>query len=69
MTTSRRGPLLDALVREAKRVGCDDEKDVIANAIGYMIQGFAAMASLIGLTLLALARRPELLAQVDADRS
>lgn len=65
---AKRGPLLDALVTEAKRAGCDDENDVIANAVGTMIQGYAAMASLIGLTLLALARRPELLAQVMADR-
>lgn len=65
----QRGPLLDALVREARRVGCEDEKDVIANAIGYMVQGYAAMASSIGLTLLALARRPALQAQIAADRT
>jgi cytochrome P450 len=65
----QRGPLLDALAREAERVGCGDERDVIANAIGYMVQGYAAMASLIGLTLLALARRPALRAQVAADRT
>ncbi|QCI63502.1 cytochrome P450 [Phreatobacter stygius] len=64
-----RGPLLGALVREARLAGCDDEKDVVANAIGYMIQGYAAMASLIGSTLLALARRPALRAEVDADRT
>jgi cytochrome P450 len=39
-----------------------------ANAIGYLLQGYAATASLIGLTLLALARRPSLRAQVEADR-
>lgn len=65
---AKRGPLLDALVNEAKRTQCDDEDDIIANAIGLMIQGYAAMASLIGLTLLAIARRPELSAQVMADR-
>jgi len=64
----RRGPLLAALIREAGRVGCNDEKDIIANAIGYMIQGFGAMAGLVGLVLLALARRPALLAEVSADR-
>ena len=62
-----RGPLLDALVLEAGRAGCD-EKDIVANAVGYMLQGYAATASLIGLTLLALARQPELLAQVKSDR-
>jgi cytochrome P450 len=65
---ARRGPLLDALVKEAGRAGCDDDNDIVANAIGYMIQGYGAMASLIGLTLLALARRPALLAEVGADR-
>ncbi|MGO4670155.1 cytochrome P450 [Bosea sp. 2RAB26] len=66
---AQRGPLFQALLREATRLGCDDERDVIANALGYMVQGFAGMASLIGLTLLALARRPELLRQVEADRT
>jgi len=47
----QRGPLLDALANEARRVGCDDEKDMVANTIGYMIQAYAPMASLIGLTL------------------
>jgi cytochrome P450 len=65
---ARHGPLLDALVKEAGRAGCDDENDIVANAIGYMIQGYAAMASLVGLTLLALARRPALCGEVDADR-
>ena len=55
-------------MREGSRVGCNDEKDIVANAIGYMIQGFGAMAGLVGLVLLALARRPKLLAEVTADR-
>lgn len=62
------GPLLDALAQEARRAGCDDDADIIANAIGYLVQGYAAIASLIGLTLLALARRPSLRAQVEANR-
>lgn len=65
----RRGPLLDALVREAERAGCEDERDVVANAIGYMVQGYTAMASLMGSTLLTLARRPALSQQVAADRT
>jgi cytochrome P450 len=63
-----RGPLLDALMREADRAGCTDDRDLIANAIGYLIQGYGAMAGLVGLTLLALARRPALRAEVEADR-
>ncbi|MGX1789345.1 cytochrome P450 [Bosea sp. NPDC055332] len=64
----RRGPLFDALLREAARTGCDD-KDVVVNAIGYMIQGYAGTASLIGSALLALARDPALRSKVDTDRS
>lgn len=64
----QRGPLLDALLREAGRAGCTDENDIVANAIGYMVQGHASTASLIGSTLLALARRPALRAEVEADR-
>jgi cytochrome P450 len=63
------GPLLDALALEARRAGCDDEADIVANAIGYLVQGYAAIASLIGLTLLALARRPSLRTRVEADRA
>lgn len=64
-----RGPLLDRLVQEARRTGCDNDADIVANAIGYLLQGYAATASLIGLTLLALARRPSLRAEVEADRA
>jgi cytochrome P450 len=63
------GPLLDALAQQARGASCDDEADIIANAIGYLLQGYAATASLIGLTLLALARRPSLRAEVGADRA
>ncbi len=65
----QRGPLLQALAREAERAGYADENDIVANAIGYMVQGHASTASLIGSTLLALARRPGLRAEVEADRT
>lgn len=65
----QRGPLLEALLREAQRAGCADENDIVANAIGYMIQGHASTASLIGSTLLALARRPALCAEVETNRT
>ena len=63
------GPLLNALVLEARVAGCGDERDVVANAIGFMIQGYAATASLIGSTLLALARQPSLRRQVEENRA
>jgi len=63
------GPLFNALVREARDAGCGDERDVVANAIGFMIQGYAATASLIGSTLLALARQPSLRKQVEENRA
>ena len=63
------GPLLNALVLEARVAGCGDERDVVANAIGFMIQGYAATASLIGSTLLALARQPSLRKQVEENRA
>ena len=63
------GPLLNALVLEARDAGCGDERDVVANAIGFMIQGYAATASLIGSTLLALARQPSLRKQVEENRA
>lgn len=66
---NERGPLLNALLQQTQRAGCTDPADVSANAVGYMFQGYAATAALIGLTLLALARRPELRAQVEADRA
>jgi cytochrome P450 len=69
LDSNERGPLLNALVRQTQRAGCTDRADITANAIGYMLQGYAATAALIGLTLLALARRPELRAQVETDRS
>jgi cytochrome P450 len=62
-----RGPLLSALADEGTRHGIDDE-DVIANAVGLLVQSFVATASLITLTLLALARHPNAFADVERDR-
>jgi cytochrome P450 len=69
LKSNERGPLLNALLLQTQRAGCTDPADISANAVGYLLQGYAATAALIGLTLLALARRPELRAQVEADRS
>jgi cytochrome P450 len=52
----RRGPLLAALAEEARRAGASDEDDVVANSIGMLTPGFGSVASLTGLTLLAIGR-------------
>jgi cytochrome P450 len=61
--------LLHLLADEAERGGCKDADAVTANAIGLLFQGYGATASLIGLTLLALARRPAVCASVEEDRT
>ena len=57
-TPDRHGPLLAALVREAAARECAEREDLIANAIGYLFQGFVGPAALIGLTLVHLHRNP-----------
>jgi cytochrome P450 len=52
--------LLGALAAHVRRTGGDGTDGVIANAIGFMVQAYDATAGLIGATLLALAREPEL---------
>lgn len=61
--------LLRALAQEAKRVGCEDEDVIIANAIGFLSQPYEATAGLIGNTILALAVHPEVREQVTTDSS
>ncbi len=65
----RHGPLLAALVEQSLRAEIEDDEEVVANAVGLMVQGFAAVASVIGLTLLTLCRRPELRQHVASDRA
>lgn len=60
--------LLDAVVSEAEAQGIKDEAEINANALGLMIQGYGAIAGMIGLGLLALARRPDLRRRVLTDR-
>src|SRR5215475_9378490 len=64
---SREDVLLSVLAREAKRVGRDETDTIVANGIGFLSQPYEATAGLIGNTLLALASRPEIRDQVDAD--
>lgn len=59
--------LLWTLAQEAKRLGREDTNVIVANGIGFLFQPYDATAGLIGNTLLALARRPELREQVRAD--
>lgn len=66
-STEHDDTLLAKLARAARRAGVFDEAAVIANGIGFMVQGFAATASTIGLGLLALARHPEARAEIEAD--
>jgi len=63
-----RRPLLEALATEGARCGCSDD-DLVANAVGLLAQAYIATASLITLTLLALARHPDVLADVSRDPS
>jgi cytochrome P450 len=56
--------LFAELVSQAHRVGCDDPDAVIANGIGFLTQAYEAVAGLIGLTVLTLARRPDVREQV-----
>ncbi len=60
-------PLLDAWVGEARAAGCAEE-DIAANAAGFFIQAYPAVAAAIGLTLLALARQPDTRIAAQADR-
>jgi len=62
-----RAPLLDAWLGEARAAGCAEE-DIAANAVGFLIQAYPAAAAAIGLTLLALARKPDARIAAQADR-
>jgi cytochrome P450 len=64
MGTPSEPSLLRSLLSHAHSFGRGDRDVVIANAIGFLTQGYDATAALIGTTLLTLARRPELLADV-----
>src|SRR5262249_1106384 len=59
--------LLNTLAREAIRIGREDVDAIVANGIGFLSQAYEATAGLIGNTLLALARRPEVCNLVIAE--
>ncbi|MFL6264050.1 MAG: cytochrome P450 [Thermoanaerobaculia bacterium] len=48
------------LSRQAHSAGCEDMETIAANGAGFLLQAYEATAGLIGNTLLALARIPEL---------
>ena len=52
--------LLSCFARSACRHAGHDEATIIANAIGFLMQSYEATAGLIGNTLIALKRNPEL---------
>jgi len=56
----------------SRQAACSNRLDadlVIANGIGLMAQGFAGTSALIGSTLIALARHPDVLAAARRDRA
>jgi cytochrome P450 len=61
-------PLLDELQQASARAGCGEPGVVVANAVGFLFQAHDATAALIGNTLLALARHPEVLCAVREGR-
>jgi cytochrome P450 len=48
------------LSRQAHRAGCEDADTIASNGAGFLLQTYEATAGLIGNTLLALARNPDL---------
>jgi cytochrome P450 len=58
------GALLGTLARTAASAGIGADEVIVANSIGLMSQSYEATAGLIGNTLLALAREPNLDAAV-----
>lgn len=64
LLTAPGSTLLNVLAREAAHVGRDAQNLIVANGIGLMSQSLEATAGLIGNTLLALARRADLLSAV-----
>src|SRR5205823_10079544 len=61
LTVAAGGPL-DGFRLAAERAGCP-QAAAVANRVGFLTQSYEATAGLIGLTLVALARRPELRAR------
>jgi cytochrome P450 len=59
------GSLLGELAGQARRLGCDEPDVVVANGIGFLVQARDATAGLIGASLLALARRPDVRERVE----
>jgi len=55
-----------AIAGEHVGAGPGDSMAALANTIGFLLQAHDATAALIGLTLLTLARRPDLLARIEA---
>jgi cytochrome P450 len=54
------GTLMAELATSARRAGASDADAVVANGVGFLTQAYEATAGLIGNTLVALARDPQL---------
>lgn len=61
------GTLLRQLAAEARSLGPGADDAVVCNAIGFLLQAYDATAGLVGNTMLALAREPEVGARVAAN--
>jgi cytochrome P450 len=68
LIASEADTLSTRFARAAREAGVTDRADIAANAAGVLIQGQGAIASLMGLTLLALSRQPGLRAEVAAKK-
>ena len=59
--------LLGTLASEMRRAGIQDDEAIVANAIGFLSQGYEATAGLVGNALLALAAHREVRDEVTAE--
>ncbi len=59
--------LLSSFARSACRHAGHDKEVIVANAIGFLSQSYEATAGLIGNSLIALSKRPELRKEAQAD--
>jgi cytochrome P450 len=59
------GSLLGELAVQARHLACNNPDVVVANGIGFLVQARDATAGLLGASLLALARRPDVRERIE----